>query len=133
MHLSFPLPVPSITPAQRMRLTPSQVVKHYYDAVAAHQTEAAVQFLAPTEMSLQESAPDSDLNDVRSLTHLHVSPAYPSRLDQRYQDEAQVNASYDAQFYQIITAPSGLQTKFIYLGRNGSRSPWHIISIGSGP
>jgi hypothetical protein len=114
-------------------LSANDVVQNYYQCVAKHDFRSASQFLAPDLASFYRSAPDSDFNNVKSISDVVVTKPYNSRLDNKYKYEVQVDSNYTAQYKQLITVPNGGQTRFIYLGRNNENQPWFIISIGTGP
>ena len=111
----------------------TQVVQDYYRCVAHHNVREAAQLLTSNLSSLEKSAPDSDFNNIERISNVRITQPYNIRLDDQYKDEVQVVATYSARFRHVVTAQSGSQTRFIYLGRNDSSQPWLIIAIGSGP
>lgn len=111
----------------------TQVVSEYYKYIALGESREAAQFLTPELVSQFNSEPDSDFNNVQSISNVRVSKAYESRLDKKYKYEVQVDAEFKAQYDQVITVGNGPQTRFIYLGRDSNQQLWHIISIGTGP
>lgn len=77
-------------------------------------------------------SPDSDFNNVSSLSDVIVKGPHNIRGDDKFKDEIQLVAGFKAQYEQVITDHSGPQTRFIYLSINGGSEPWVIISIGTG-
>ena len=120
-------------PAPAAGLSPTQVVQEYYNCVARHDAGRAARFLAPQQAKLEWSASDSDFHNIETISNVTVTQPAHIPLDGEYTDEVQVVATYTARFKRVLTADSGPQTRFLYLGRNDAGQPWLIFSIGSGP
>jgi hypothetical protein len=123
---------------------PEVAVTGYYHALSLHRFPAASAYLAPATRSFVTGSLDSPEKNLVSLDHLKVNasqpvstaslPGLPSGVVVGdYDSFAQVSTEYNATFRQVITARSGRQIKFLYLGRLRSNAQWQILAIGSGP
>ena len=114
-------------------LTPSQVVETYYKSIASSDYSTAKACLADDLSQQYVSAPYSDFDNIKQLKVLKVSSPAPIKLYGKNYDEAQVVAVYVAVYKKVFTSNSGIQTRFVYVGKKEKDSPWKIISIGTGP
>lgn len=104
----------------------------YYHSLSAGDLETARACLSD-EMKAAAEMPDSDLNNLKSLTNLTVSPAYPIKLHGQNDEEVQVTADYYATYKKVFAEMDGRQHRFIYVAKATADSAWRIISIGTGP
>ena len=108
--------------------TSNVVVSNYYSYFSMGEVQRAESLLTPAFRKILKSK-----NIVHSNTYflklLSVQGPFNIRLDNSYKQEVQVIANY----FVISSLGSGFQTRFIYLGRDGSNDPWRIMSIGTGP
>jgi hypothetical protein len=104
------------------------VVSNYYSYFSMGEVQRAESLLTPAFRKILKSK-----NIVHSNTYflklLSVQGPFNIRLDNSYKQEVQVIANY----FVISSLGSGFQTRFIYLGRDGSNDPWRIMSIETGP
>jgi hypothetical protein len=117
-------------------MTPREVVQMYFDAVAKGDWSTARACVAPGFDQIMSSAPDSDFNNLKSLSNVKVgdpSPAGNPGGSAAFVETAELAVTFDAIYKQTITVPSGHQTRFVLLGRRSPSSPWLIFSIGTGP
>jgi hypothetical protein len=116
--------------------TPSDSVIAYYTAIGRHDATSAARLLAPEIRQSYESSPDSDFNNVVSLTNIRdvkegVVP--PPGVPAGYHDITQVALDYDVMYKQVITEHSGTSSRFVYVGRSAGSARWLILAIGTGP
>jgi hypothetical protein len=115
-------------------------VRAYYADLAAHDWNDAAALLQPSQRKTVFDYPDSPAVNLVSLSNVRTDAHYfPDAFSGIYANEAhgygdiwQVFVTYKAAFRQVVTAHSGNQAAFAYVGRKG-RGPWTILSIGSGP
>lgn len=117
-------------------LDAKQVALRYFTAVANRDWGVAHGCLDPSFDRLASAAPDSDFNNLVSLSNVRIGEPYPARGaggSEAFREAVEIVVNFVASYKQTITTRSGPQTRFLLLGRNGSASPWLIFGIGSGP
>jgi hypothetical protein len=73
-------------------LTPTQVVDNYYFYIGKKDLASASQFLSADLKHFYRRSPDSDFNNVSSLSDVIVKGPYNIRGDDKFKDEIQVVA-----------------------------------------
>jgi hypothetical protein len=122
--------VPSAT------LTAKQVVAVYFAAVAKGDWPTAHGCLDPAFDQLMSGAPDSDFNNLKSLSHVSIGDPYPAGRpggSEAFVETAEMAVDFDAVYNETITVRSGPQTRFVLIGRHTAQSSWLIFGIGTGP
>jgi len=114
-------------------LSPEQLVETYYRSLSSNDIITARNCLSDEMKEMMDTVPDSDFKNLKSLTSLKVSTAYPIKLYGNNYEEVQVVAEYHAVYKEVTCLPNGKQHRFIYVAKATPDSPWRIISIGTGP
>jgi hypothetical protein len=117
-------------------LGPKEVAARYFAAVSKGEWATAHGCLEPAYDRLLSSAPDSDFNNLDSITDVQVGDPHPAGHpggSDSFADTAEVAVTFQARYKQTITVDSGRQTRFVLLGRHGPGEPWLIFGIGTGP
>jgi hypothetical protein len=118
-------------------MTAKEVVELYFNAVAKGDWSAARRCIDPSFDNTMSGAPDSDFNNLKSLSHFSVvGDPYPAGRpggSEAFVETAELAVRFDAVYKETITVRSGPQTRFVVLGRRTKESPWLIFGIGTGP
>jgi hypothetical protein len=115
-------------------------VKAFYSDLSSHNWDAAAALVRPSQRNIVTGFPDSPAVNLISLSDVKTQAHYfPNALSGIYASQAggygdiwQVFVTYSAQFKQVVTAHSGPQAAFVYVGRK-RHGPWTILEVGSGP
>jgi len=111
-------------------------VSSYFAEVNAHQWAEANALLSPSVQRTYSTAPNSDRSNTLSVTRVQVrvSPAPFARGDYPgFTNIQQALVTFDATYKKVYGSTDGPQTRFVYVGRQGTAGPWRILGIGTGP
>lgn len=113
------------------------LVGTYYTSLEKGDTRTARACLAPSQLALEDTAPDSDFANLQQIRNVRVG------VDQQagtagtafanYYELREMVVDFDADVKQVITGYGGHHTVFVMVGKLTKESPWRMVSIGSGP
>jgi hypothetical protein len=114
------------------RFGPEQIVRAYYERLAAHDFINANRCLSGNYLRKRSHYDEVPL----WLSDIEISKGIDTKdsgvLSNNY-DERQFVAEYNATFLQAGGSADGHQLRFVHVAKKTKDSPWRIISIGSGP
>jgi len=119
------------------RLGPRQLVSTYYASLAKGDTSTARACLAPSQVALEDSAPDSDFANLQRIRNVRVGEDQEAGTAgtgfANYYELREMVVDFDADVKQVITGYGGHHVVFVMVGKLTTESPWRMVSIGSGP
>jgi hypothetical protein len=115
-------------------IAPRDVVAQYY-ALLSKGDYASARTCLTEEQARLEDQEDGDFHNLKRIRNVAVGQPQPyvGTVPPQFSEVVEVAVTFDAEYYQTITQPSGHVGRFILVGRTRATGEWRIFSIGSGP
>lgn len=118
-------------------LGPHDLVSTYYTSLEKGDKGTARNCLAFSLALLEETAPDSDFNNIQSIRNVSIGQEEEAGTAgtsfSSYFALREIAVQFDVTYKKVVTAASGHRVAFVLVGKETNDAPWRIVSLGSGP